>query len=406
MWHFVVDYLDVFHRADKAVKEEAIIQELDLFSIDSIDDYFFFLRHLLKACLLLQNDLPKDKIRFLLKRANAYSVKEKQLSVSLLAWINLLTDTHENTPYPIQCAQGAVDDFAVPNPKYLTELAGVWGILGICLNCDLLKQSSLKLCEWIAHFFDRDQNCFSSLWVKESDHHSHFALIYKWVKSICEQINSKETPSSNLFIDSDFGFAKKISQLYSAVCSLGGCNTGLGAFHKRNVKIINLGPQRGSLGDISSFGIYRTCGFFSDVSLKEQNEQFSLKGWVALQPIDHLDRAYLETEIFSSQNGIDVKVRLERYNLEEKISFVFFVCSKTVEVFQNKRLYPLSLDRFIGESQKVQFESDGDQVFVEPLQKQDMQIIPLAGGKHFWGADFLLSFNLTSQRKFYSWKVY
>jgi hypothetical protein len=67
---------------------------------------------------------------------------------------------------------------------------------------------------------------------------------------------------------------------------------------------------------------------------------------------------------------------------------------------------PLSLDRYSGSAAVVSFHTEGDCVVFENLGGGAvMEIIPLAGGDNFWGADYLLAYPLSSGERTLRWKI-
>ena len=91
----------------------------------------------------------------------------------------------------------------------------------------------------------------------------------------------------------------------------------------------------------------------------------------------------------------------------DSVAFSFFVKALRCRVAsQQEFLYPRTLERYEGEVQTVAFEGQDHVLELRSLScKGTMQVIPLAGGNNFWGADFLVAYLLSAEQRQYQWHV-
>jgi hypothetical protein len=54
---------------------------------------------------------------------------------------------------------------------------------------------------------------------------------------------------------------------------------------------------------------------------------------------------------------------------------------------------PGGLHRCQGKSLPVEIKGENETIFIEPDSTDEMQVIPLAGGSHFFGAQFLIAYS-------------
>jgi hypothetical protein len=148
--------------------------------------------------------------------------------------------------------------------------------------------------------------------------------------------------------------------------TLNGSRAGAGAMRAGSVRIVAFGPHAYPLSNPHLFGI------------SEAGTQW----FCATAQKDVWFQVEAKEEGFSLHSlGI---------TFEKPMAFVFYV--KAGECRIGDRVFkPKSLQRFLGEASVVQF----DEAFLAIDRPLKIELIPLAGGENFWGADFLLAFWLS-----------
>jgi len=221
-------------------------------------------------------------------------------------------------------------------------------------------------------------------------------------------------------IDKEVGFSSFQSDNFTIACTASGVNTGLGALYKKGVRIISYGPHFSPLADSSRFGLFRTCGqkgnSFNDIAFENNENDFQFKGWSRLiSPCT----PYLSRQNFTNAEPgdqwifFDVQVKKEVTELTIKflktrydsLYFVFFVSATTAYIKEKKGLVTGSLSRYQGETHPIVMENKESKLVILPHFSTEMQVIPLAGKKHFWAADFLIAFPIHGTIDSYSWTI-
>lgn len=323
----------------------------------------------------------------------------------------------------------------IPDPYALAEEGVLWAALGVIENKKELCQAAVKLANWQLHLLDHRYFPFQGIWTKSAHlpeilayHSLLFSMAFAFsgeerfqraaagIRPHLQGIEIPELPrqisrflhdrkvSQEKYHLSPFleemvlGMTKASGPNWSAVAAVSGINTGMGAFHKNESAVVTFGPQMRPLDDLTSFGIERVCSFkertFSDLVWEKTVQGFLLKGWtkVFAQPL------WIEST-FRVQNGeMKIEITKEEGKEWENLYFTFFVRSEEAAV-GGKKLQPLSLERFKGEALKVIFKG------LEIEGEGEVEVIPLAGGSHFWGADFLVAYALDPKKDSYQWVV-
>ncbi len=164
---------------------------------------------------------------------------------------------------------------------------------------------------------------------------------------------------------------------------------GFGSISFDNITVVSMGPHYFPLGEESLFGIYRRGGDLSDIAVAENKVSGwsrALAGdmWVRLVAEKKGEKIYLKTSFENREKG-------------ELVAFAFFVKAKEVEI-GNKRIASGSLNRFQGSSAPINLFDEKGCVRLQVNERGPLQIIPLAGGEHFWGANFLIAFEISDDQ--------
>jgi len=359
-------------------------------------------------------------------------------------------------------------DGSVIKPIESAHLALIWLYLGWANQDEELLGAALKLAQFCMNFCDNNGTLFQGLWTREEEYlpfelHSALALLFSIsshlrlsskmnvIKEVLykkleeEEVTQVDSMTLLLAInfrklidenrpypeitrgltlysmDHSLGFMRYDHQNLSLACTGCGVNTGLGAIHKRGVHIVSFGPHYHPLADSDCFGIYRTSNGsregFKDLTIESEEDGCQFRGWSRLispQPsrvskqnfsCSNPGEQWLFYDIRAEKDNLQLDVRLDNDPHDASVSLAFFVSAEKAMMEGEEPLIPGALERYHGKSSIVSFEKDGEILSIHPQFEGEMQLIPLAGKRHFWSADFLLAFPLTEKLKPYSWKL-
>ena len=190
------------------------------------------------------------------------------------------------------------------------------------------------------------------------------------------------------------GLMKFATPEMSFIAQVSGWNSGLFSFHKRHVAILNAGPQIGAYDDLSKFGIKRTWGVkqraFQDITWEKTAYHCHLKGWTrfAASPI------WLEIDVKVQAAQVTLDLKLQDKPLQEEATLLLFLQSEKLVLGGKHHLEPAALEGYEGKSLPIELQGDGEKMVIQPDGISSMKVIPLAGGDHFWGAQFLVALTL------------
>ena len=351
----------------------------------------------------------------------------------------------------------------IPHPKENAELALVCLYLGWVWQDDELVQSGLKLTEFCLSLCDHDGVLFQGMWVRESEYRekentqtfsllftiaSHVALSSK-VQVVSEALFEKREglqPFVALFAkafqrliedeesfpkihegltlydhDQSLGFLRYHHESLSFACSASGVNTGLGVIHKKGIHITSFGPHYAPLADSNCYGIFRPSNGsrdgFKDLTIESGDEKARFKGWtrvvtpvashVSKQPYSFAERGqqWLFFDVLGEKDRVNLTIRQSQFDETAPLHFVFFVSADKGMIEGKGEILPKALERFQGRSNKIIFSRGTEVVTITPNFEGEMEVIPLAGGDHFWSADFLLAFPLMEKMSAYRWNI-
>jgi len=203
-----------------------------------------------------------------------------------------------------------------------------------------------------------------------------------------------------------------------------GCKSGMGFFQVGQCGIVNYGPQLDSIGDPSYFGI---CGsptqnrFFRtylevsgrSMSLDSHNLISSKGGGRSLSEYEEsgFSGLWINSKQRADEKGWSISCHCEGL-ASPVLYFVFFIKGKNCLINRVQKLRPQSLDRYKGPAAEIECREGSYGFLLQTIQgAKTMEIVPLAGGNSFWGADFLVAyrFHLPLEAPYFSvahqWKV-
>lgn len=253
----------------------------------------------------------------------------------------------------------------------LCQLALLWSVAGFYLEAASLAHSIFPLCD------------FPYLWLREEEYNeSEIVPSVSFFRS--GSLSSTESPLflsaiAKLFTGFDVPcsitpFSPEPLFFHSSssrgVITLQGRRSSLGTFYAENIEVRAFGPQICPLSEPKGFGIER--------SFSGQD------GWTNSSALPEI---WLCVNQFF-ENGLDI--RFLGLTRETPLNFSLYVKAPHVKI-ETLQLTPKSLTRYQGESRPVIF---GDKLQIQSLLPGKMEVIPLAGEGCFWGAEFLLSFEI------------
>jgi hypothetical protein len=250
---------------------------------------------------------------------------------------------------------------------------------------------------------------------EEEKIHPLWVLIEKWLEQY-KIVSTNPLSLPEHIYDPSTALVGYRSSSQHVICTLHGGHTGLGSLRFGNIEVVNYGPQYLPLGEFQGFGIEGNA--LSDRGMRRsviewRRHSFTLKGCTRL--VDQPSPSSFEMGKF---RGIWLEVAQEfkkpHFYLKtnflgldgwESIAFSFFIKAASCKI-QSQTLLPRTLERYEGEVQTLAFESQQTVLELRALSfKGTMQVIPLAGGNNFWGADFLVAYLLSSDQRHYQWHL-
>ena len=444
--------------------------------IQSPQDYLFHLRRLVSLAFLTKGKSSSFQFEMLRKAFTKVKTKgfwnEFQLPKAFYTLGAFLVDLSYSDLSPKQLSKGGIlvemghhlSDAAVPDLVLNGELALIWLFWGEKQKKESLLIAALKWVYVTLRLFDHKNRPFHGIWMKESDYHPlYFLTLYAllfWMASkylVSSKIihlkevlfasledipqkafhpslsflilmasefeeGLKESPPLKIHedfaieeVDENLGFLLSSQDEMSFVCSFSGVNTGLGALHKDQVKIISFGPHFTPLADSDRYGIYRTSlgslNPFHDLKIGKRQKKSFIEGWARLispltskvyhhnMTVVQPGKQWLFFSAIGEKNRAILETKLLKYSEADPLYFAFFVSAEKACIRGAPPILPANLHRYFGDSCPVVFEKKGKQLKIDPKYRSKMDIIPLAGKHHFWGANFLLAFAFGKENK-------
>jgi len=396
--------------------------------------------------------LLRDLVWRVLEGAEDHAGLKKRLGQLLLqrypsdiqlphAYLVLLAHLLKFQPLPIEAQQmpsgatcldalGYVKGSQLPESAQLAELGSLWMILGVHLKNESLLYAGIKVALWQIHTLDHRGLPHFSLWsraatfhpsILATSNHLLFTLAYrltsdpgfnqaaqiqkyygwnpaslagKLLSLVPEKISTPIKLYKHFAEEVTVGLMKFSSSQWSMACCLSGWNSGVFSYHKNYVSIVNSGPQLAPLDDLEKFGIERTCSLtsrsFNDVTWEKTAFNFRLKGWTKI----FAHPAWMQIDASFAAQKLTLSCLLQEERPSDNLAMVFYVKCDQLVIGGKETLRAGSLERYKGKSLPLELQSENEKIFIESLSEQEMQIIPLAGGEHFWGAHFLIAFPL------------
>ena len=132
-----------------------------------------------------------------------------------------------------------------------------------------------------------------------------------------------------------------------------------------------------------------------------------IAGWTKVinDPIKNAQH-WVYFSLKNSQSLFELEVQVNEVAEESPLYIVFYVCAEKVLVGEDLNLFPGLINKYSGMVKNIYFDSKGGSLAISPKFSSQMQLIPLAGSRDFfWGADFLLAFELQKSLISYNFEI-
>jgi hypothetical protein len=194
---------------------------------------------------------------------------------------------------------------------------------------------------------------------------------------------------------------------FSCYCSASGVGSGYACLRKGSVDIVSIGPHFPLLGEMKNYGIYRTPMMkqtpFKDIKMEKSTTAFSFKGWtrviqensLSLRPGD----CWIYIDLQAKGKRCEMQVRWMNGKATPELLLAFFVKADKVIIDKSYHLQPHTLDRYQGKATEVCFQKKESSLQIKNKEKCLVQVVPLAGDNHFWGAQFLVAYALPKDQE-------
>lgn len=230
-----------------------------------------------------------------------------------------------------------------------------------------------------------------------------------------ECVTAKETSLVEDVFDRETLLLGKRTPEESVACTLCGGGTSLGTYRVGETAIIGYGPQNLPLGDCGSFGVVSDPSRASDAVMERQGDSFTLHGRVRLAGLStgrlclfrQSRHPGVWLDVMQKYRPGELSIAIDVMSLQplEATAFVFFATSDRCIVEGGTIVKPRSLDRYQGSVQTITLAGDNTLTIHAGSSLGQMEVIPLAGNRNFWGADFLIAYHLDPSTTQYSWAV-
>lgn len=179
------------------------------------------------------------------------------------------------------------------------------------------------------------------------------------------------------------------SERFDIALAFSGKNIGFGSIKAGKNWIRSFGLHHHPLGQMENFGMDRESENLKDVRVVQGLNQYSITGWTKLVRGD----IWTEVELQREGNAIDLYFRIENFGKEAELALALFISADTIHVGKQE-IKPKTLSRYRGAAEPISCRTGQEVLQIIPSKSSGMQIIPLAGNQHFWGAGFLVAFDI------------
>ncbi|NGX60877.1 MAG: hypothetical protein K940chlam9_00351 [Chlamydiae bacterium] len=230
-----------------------------------------------------------------------------------------------------------------------------------------------------------------------------FQEIDEEVRHFLAQVRAEILPTHS-FIDEELGLISERTSEETLLLSASGCKSGMGAWYFRDVALVNFGPQLFPLDTASGFGL---AGRGQSISLQKTKRRTSLSyrcrvsaphsretGIEGMEDSGY-SRLWVTSWLEKSEGKLSLRVEFTGPGSLDSAAFVFYAKASSCLIAGSHQLKPRSLDRYEGPPNSIALQGERGGLVLDPEEGfTKLEVIPLAGDESFWGADFLLAFQL------------
>lgn len=368
---------------------------------------------------------------------------------------------YQNGACPLE-AKGFAFSAEIPQPFFHAEL----GVL-LCLYAEVKAQGELiegavKLAEWQRHTLDHHYHSFVGLFSKEGEASERLLAIHNFLlfnavaksanrpdmaflaqkqleqltkmaseelieippysvilDAFFEELNfpivSGEYYLPSIVCDEELALAGLRSSESSAIATLYGGVSGMGCYHHKDVQVMSFGPQHLPLGDCSGFGLEGGSRFLNDhIKVFSINTgEYLLEGvsrlspFIAVGPTEEVPSGrWMESRQKLKHGMLSVEAKFLGLFEPTELIFSFFIKCKDCLIDGGRIIKPRSLNRYHGKSASLKLQGNDSSLLLSAGQNhEEMHIVPLGGGDNFWGADFLVAYQLRDLSGSYCWQL-
>ena len=427
---------------------EQIISSIISINIVTENEYHLFLRKFLSLVLFCLSQKEKDLSFFnpLIKKAQSFdhycwflpAKYIKGFIFFLLKKDNNLCLSLTDETVLLPSDKNYYLHYLVPNIVHWCEMTTILLLFGIANNDEKLFNKAKKSAIAISNFIDSDNFPALSLWASDRNFDfikslCFFSLLFegiqnlisssfeKVLKNLLEEIEKQDeriflfpvilskwiqnlsSQKNDIQNNNSFSFASIATVGFKgednfSVFTLSGINSGMGAIHVGDVKILSFGPLMYPLCDMRNYGIFRqmhNLKSFDDIKIKAEDDFCSISGWTRLcsersNEIEGSD-LWINLKAMANDKNTNLVFDFAPQKINRSLTLTFFIKAKSCLV-DDTTLLPSSLDRFEGKMPKqLSFRGKKRSISIKTKNEEKVQIIPLAGENCFWNANFLLA---------------
>lgn len=240
------------------------------------------------------------------------------------------------------------------------------------------------------------------------------AFSVKWAYHLYSKHPMLTKPHLSVLIeDREEPVLAKRTENIDVLISLMGNNTSMGSLRFKELELVAFGPQYQDLGNGENFG-FIDQSFRKDYFKKfKEGSNLALSGIIAL-PVQESEAPY-STRWKYSTGWLEAKLNFDGSNLDIEInplkvfynfSFVFYIIAEQCLIKGQKKISHQSLEQFEGKADSVAFLHNHSSMIIDVTQGDtSMKIIPLEGKISFWGAKYLVAFDLKNSLDTFKWSI-
>ncbi|MCF7852317.1 MAG: hypothetical protein K9M07_03635 [Simkaniaceae bacterium] len=219
-------------------------------------------------------------------------------------------------------------------------------------------------------------------------------------------------PPTTIYQEHDIGFVNLSDFNMSLIIDCFGRRTPLAYIEFKDFEFRALGFQYGALGDMRTFGTFRMEDKEAEGGQIIEREGFTkYSNWTRLiEPSSTMEkpipgRVFVDFTAIKSEDELEIKSRIVDYDMCDKMHFTLYVKGDQVTINKGHILNKRSLKNYLGPSGHILISNGNSRIELISNCLHEMQVIPLEGEHFFWGADFLIAYEIGDIDKAYTWKI-